>query len=90
MIALIGRGGMPSLVIMALCEKLYNKAYCSNDIIHLLQYDGVCNMFTKSRYELMLVFNRIKTEILCEEMLLFIMLYMLSSGLNYTSLCEKI
>ena len=76
--------------LIKIAEKIYAKAYCSNDIIHLLQYDGMFNMLTKPRYELMFVFNKIKTEFRNEEMLLFFMIYMISSGLNYTYLCNKI
>jgi DNA polymerase III delta prime subunit len=76
--------------LLKLSEKLYVKSYCSNDIIHLLQYDGMFNRLTKHRYELMFVFNKIKSEFRNEDMLLFFMLYMVSTGLSYSGICDRI
>lgn len=76
--------------LLQLGEKLYSKSYCSNDIIHLLQYDGMFHRLTKQRYELMFVFNKIKPEFRNEEMLLCMMLYMMSTGISYANICDRI
>jgi hypothetical protein len=84
------RDGVNIPTLLQLGEKLYLKSYCSNDIIHLLQYDGMFHRLTKQRYELMFVFNKIKPEFRNEEMLLCMMLYMMSTGISYASICDKI
>ena len=63
--------------ILKIGEKLYAKAYNSNDIISIMTSPGVINLPMKRRYELIFEFNKIKKEFRCEEMLICFMLWMM-------------
>lgn len=72
--------------IIKVGEKLYNKAYSSNDLIQLLNIEGVYNIPSKRRYELMLFINKIKKEFRNEEMLICFILYIISDTANTINL----
>jgi DNA polymerase III delta prime subunit len=64
--------------ILKVSNKLYQKAYGSIDIINILTVCEFMNIPNIKRYEMLMMFHKIKKEFRCEEMLIFFMLHMIT------------
>jgi hypothetical protein len=79
-----------SVDLYGIVTKLYNKAYSSNDLLQLLEVDRVFALTTIQRYELMFAFSKIKRDLRSEELLMFIMVYFITSVSNISTFTRVI
>jgi len=69
-------------ILLELSEKLYIKSYCGIDIMHLIDND-LGNLQENKKYELLVMFSKVKKEFRNEKLLIFFILYFLLFDKEY-------